>query len=219
MSVTLTLTAAQIASIASLHAATPADKFTRDTSPTLTAIRVTVEPNGQLEAVATDRYIATRLRFTLDPEHAPAEAVSLLLDSKDWQAAAKAAKTDKLPIELRITGGDDTAATVSFVSITQLTIGQYMQRIGNYPPIDRFIPTSDADLQPLAGMPHVNPALFTRATAAHTPNEVSTKDRNKLPWQISRDAGQGDSAHIVLTAHTAADTELVSLLQPFKILR
>ena len=206
---TFTLTPNQITAIASLHAATPPKASDRLITPILTTIHVTVTP-GEVSAVATDRYIVTHLAFPLGAyaHTLDTEPLVFAVDSKDWQALAKAIGTTLGYVAITVDSDRVTAAWDH-----GHLIGQYLTVTGNYPPGQRLFPDV---VVPLDTMPYFTPDKLTRAMKATHPDATSAKARADVIWSL----GVGEThttrkhAPLVLTAHTPAGVVLRSLVQP-----
>lgn len=226
---TFALNPAQIAAVASLHAATPVDASSRNITPILSGIQLSVT-SARVTAVATDRYIVTRLEFPLgDTAHTlnadeGAVAHVIILDSKEWQAIAKATATSHATVTFTTSDeGHDSTNVHDRPNVTVAhdygqIIGEYRQVGGNYPPVARLFPEQVRNLDETVSF---KPAFMTRATKAFTPNEVKAKDRNDIVWTMAAPddgaAKAGKLGPVVLTAATKGDVTLRSLLQPTRL--
>lgn len=157
------LPASTLAAIASLSGATSADKFT----PILTAIKVTLTPET-VTAVATDRYIAARLATPLgDVVHTVSYAGSTF-----YLNAADATMLAKLKTGGMFTWDDETReVTAEMVNGSRFTLHAVD---GNYPPVERLIPSDTADHDIPAGV-GLNPTVFAKLAKFSLPGEKAAE--------------------------------------------
>lgn len=160
------LPASTLAAIASLSAATSADKST----PILTAIRVTVTPET-VTAVATDRYIAARLTTPLgEVAHTVSDAGSTF-----YLNATDATMLAKLKTGGMFTWNDETReVTAEMDNHARFTLHAVD---GNYPPVERLIPDESADYDIPAGV-GLNPATFAKLAKFALPGEKPAELKN-----------------------------------------
>ena len=165
------LPASTLAAIASLSAATSADKFT----PILTAIRVTVTPET-VTAVATDRYIAARLTTPLgDVAHTVSDVGSTF-----YLNAADATMLAKLKAGGMFTWNDETReVTAEMDNASRFTLHAVE---GNYPPVERLIPNESAECDIPAGV-GLNPTTFAKLAKFALPGEKAA-DLKKAAYRL-----------------------------------
>ena len=153
------LPASTLAAIASISAATSADKFT----PILSVIKVTLTPET-VTAVATDRYIAARLTTPLgDVVHTVSDTGSTF-----YLNAADATMLAKLKTGGMLTWNEETReVTAEMDNHSRFTLHAVD---GNYPPVERLIPNESADHDIPAGV-GLNPTIFAKLAKFSLPGE------------------------------------------------
>ena len=153
------LPASTLAAIASLSAATSTDKFT----PILSMIKVAITPET-ITAVATDRYIATRLTTPLgDVTHTVSDTGSTF-----YLNAADAIMLAKLKTGGMFTWNEETReVTAEMDNDSRFTLHAVN---GNYPPVERLIPSDTAECDIPAGV-GLNPSTFARLAKFSLPGE------------------------------------------------
>lgn len=194
---TITLTPAQTAAIASLHAATPQAKTDRDVTPILTAIHVTVT-GDTLTATATDRYMVVESAFPIgDGAATIGEERSFMLNSKDWQSIAKL----KTPVTLTI--DDDSTVTVAHASGTL----NLLQVQGNFPRVQRIFSDGQGDLAQGTGLDLAKLARLAKIV----PASPYLKDEASV-WEFSQ---PGENKPVTLTRPRLPEGESMrALIQP-----
>lgn len=157
--ITAYLPASTLTAIASLSGATSTDKF----SPILSVIKVTLTPET-VTAVATDRYIAARLTTPLgDVTHTVSDAGSTF-----YLNAADATMLAKLKTGGMLTWNDETReVTAEMDNHSRFTLHAVD---GNYPPVERLIPSDTADHDIPAGV-GLNPTTFAKLAKFSLPGE------------------------------------------------
>ena len=153
------LPASTLTAIASLSAATSTDKFT----PILSVIKVTVTPET-ITAVATDRYIAARLTSPLgDVAHTVSDTGSTF-----YLNAADAIMLAKLKTGGMFTWNEETReVTAEMDNDSRFTLHAVN---GNYPPVERLIPSDTAECDIPAGV-GINPTVFAKLAKFALPGE------------------------------------------------
>ena len=157
------LLASTLTAIASLSGATSTDKFT----PILTSIRVTVTPET-VTAVATDRYIAARLTTPLcDVAHTVSDTGSTF-----YLNAADATMLAKLKTGGMFTWNEETReVTAEMDNDSRFTLHAVN---GNYPRVERLIPSESADHDIPAGV-GLNPTTFAKLAKFSLPGEKAAE--------------------------------------------
>ena len=196
------LPAPTLAAIASLSAATSADKFT----PILTAIRVTVTPET-VAAVATDRYIAARLTTPLgEVAHTVSDAGSTF-----YLNATDATMLAKLKAGGMFTWNDETReVTAEMDNHSRFTLHAVD---GNYPSVERLIPSVTAECDIPAGV-GLNPTTFAKLAKFALPGEKAA-DLKKAAYRLGMGklTGSHKSGPIVAT-RGGGGSYLTVLVQP-----
>mgnify|MGYP003462433776 FL=1 len=157
------LPASTLTAIASLSGATSTDKF----SPILSVIKVTLTPET-VTAVATDRYIAARLTTPLgDVAHTVSDAGSTF-----YLNAADATMLAKLKTGGMLTWNDETReVTAEMDNHSRFTLHAVD---GNYPPVERLIPSDTAEHDIPAGV-GLNPTTFAKLAKFALPGEKAAE--------------------------------------------
>jgi hypothetical protein len=203
----ITFDAHELAAIASLHQATPQVKSERQITPVLGFIQLTVTPTAGVDstadgdpipggwdvvAVATDRYMVGRIRWTIpmptdgtEPRVLGADdgPVTVTLDSLHLKDAAATAKKTReqfhaLSWEQHESGtGDSKPATLRTGGSTLViaTGGHF-----NYPPVSRLIP----DYSDLVDTPEVAINLHRVARIAKISAPVYVHGASELAWKL-----------------------------------
>ena len=196
------LLASTLTAIASLSGATSTDKFT----PILTAISVTVTPET-VTAVATDRYIAARLTTPLcDVAHTVSDAGSTF-----YLNAADATMLAKLKDGGMLTWNDETReVTAEMDNGSRFTLRAVN---GDYPPVERLIPSDTADHDIPAGV-GLNPATFAKLAKFSLPGEKAA-ELKKAAYRlgIEKLTDSRKSGPIVAT-RSYGDSYLTVIVQP-----
>lgn len=204
---TFYLSPAQLASLASLAAATSTDK----NIPILSVIKITADPST-VKAVASDRYVAARLTFPLgETVHTLSEeGKTLLVSASDLAILAKAKVGFMLTIEDK--DDNDPAVRVTAESDTGIAFTFNAPR-GNFPPVERLIPAEEADSDIPAGV-KVTAALFAKLAKLRLPGETPAAGSN-APYAIGYPAPTSQHKQSPLVA-TRGDGvgELTVLVQP-----
>lgn len=141
--VTFTITRDQLTSIASLGYCASADDFT----PVITGVLITVNPDGSLVAVATDRYVVAELIMSTEETDAT-EPTSAIVPAKWLLAAAKSVKGGARDggMMAHITISHSEAGAVESVTITNWDTTVKTATInGNYPQVSRLFPDDIPD--------------------------------------------------------------------------
>lgn len=161
--ITAYLHASTLAAIASLSAATSTDTFT----PILSAIKVTVTPET-VTAVATDRYIAARLTTPLgDVVHTVSDTGSTF-----YLNAADATMLAKLKTGGMFTWDEERREVTSEMdNLARFTLHAVE---GNYPNVERLIPSDTAEHDIPAGV-GLNPSTFARLAKFALPGEKAAE--------------------------------------------
>ncbi|KDA04630.1 hypothetical protein DC31_05940 [Microbacterium sp. CH12i] len=198
------LSPAQLSSVASLAAATSRDKAV----PILSTVKITASPST-VQAVASDRYVAARLTFSLgDTAHTlPDEGATLLLSAADLAILAKAKAGFMLTFDSeddrpagRVTAESDTGVAFTFSAPS-----------GNFPPVERLIPDDASDCAIPAGI-KVTAALFAKLAKLRLPGETAAEgsgaaysiaypptvsQHKQSPLVATRSEGSGDLTVLV----------------------
>lgn len=196
------LTASTIAAIASLAAATGTDKIT----PILSVIKITVTPET-VTAVATDRYIAARLTTPLgDVAHTTTDTGSTF-----YLNAADATRLAKLKTSGMFTWDDETReVTAETDNHSRFTLTALN---GNYPPIERLIPSDAAEYDIPAGV-GLNPTTFAKLAKFALPGETPAElKRAAYRLGIEKLTDSGKSGPIVAT-RSGGGSYLTVIVQP-----
>lgn len=129
------LTLRQLQALASLRNATAQAKHDRDMTAILTAVDVDITADGEVTAIATDRYMVGEVTFTAH-EHTGPVLHAQILDTA-LVDAAKIMKQQKQGLANLI----DTDGTLSLV-FGGLTV-PLPTVPGNYPPVGRLLPDGE----------------------------------------------------------------------------
>ncbi len=192
----LTLNDYHIKAIASLDNATPKDKKTREFSPVLALIGVTVEPTptgARLTAMASDRCTAGRISFPL--EESPSEAFSFLINSKDWvEMSKKVLPTSEITVEQpyykdAVSNQSDGSVTVMSQLAGQSVVLNFRYPADmSFPRIERLFP----DIMKVRELPAgigLNLDRLARLAKVIAPRDVGTKRPNALRFWGGGDTG------------------------------
>lgn len=199
------LPASTIAAIASLNAATSSDKIT----PILSVIKVTVTPET-VTAIATDRYIAARLTTPLgDIAHTVSDTGGTF-----YLNATDATMLAKLKTGGMFTWDDETReVTAEMDTESRFTLHAVE---GNYPPVERLIPSDTAEHGIPAGV-GLNPTTFAKLAKFALPGEKPA-DLKRAAYRlgIEKLTDSGKSGPIVATRN-GGGSYLTVIVQPNRI--
>lgn len=200
------LPASTLAAIASLSAATSADKFT----PILSVIKVTMTPET-ITAVATDRYIAARLTTPLgEVAHTVSDTGSTF-----YLNATDATMLAKLKTGGMLTWNDEVReVTAEMDNDSRFTLHAVD---GNYPSVERLIPDESAECDIPAGV-GLSPTTFAKLAKFSLPGE-NAADLKKAAYRlgIEKITATGKSGPIVAT-RGGGGSSLTVIVQPNLIL-
>lgn len=205
--VTFFLSPAQISSVASLAAAASRDKLV----PILGTVKITATPST-VTAIATDRYLAARLTFPLgDTAHTiPEDGVTLLMSVESLATLAKSKAGYMLTVE-----GDDAPA-VRIIAESASDAGAtftFQAPHGNFPPVERLIPTEASDDDIPAGI-RITSGLFAQLAKLRLPGEKPAEATNSA-YAIGYPGAKSQHSQSPLVAsRTGVDSELTVLIQP-----
>lgn len=203
---TFYLSPAQLASVASVGAASSKDKAV----PVLATVKLSATP-ATVTAFATDRYVAAQLSFPLgETAHTlPDEGAELLLSVADLTALAKTREGvmftfDADPGRAAITGTAETTGGAS-VPLSAPT--------GNYPPIQRLFP--DEAVDDLAAGTQLSAGRFAQLAKLRLPGE-KVGEAAAASYALSYPSGSFAHKRAPIVASRAGgDSTLTVLVQPF----
>lgn len=196
------LPASTLAAIASLSAATSADKFT----PILSVIKVTLTPET-VTAVATDRYIAARLTTPLgEVTHTVSDTGSTF-----YLNAADATMLSKLKAGGMLTWNDEThEVTAEMDNHSRFTLHAVD---GNYPPVERLIPDESADHDIPAGV-GLNPTIFAKLAKFSLPGEKPA-ELKKAAYQLGiKNVTDSHKSGPIVATRSGGGSYLTVIVQP-----
>jgi hypothetical protein len=135
------------------------------TDPTLPALRTvkitatTVDDGAVVEAVATDRFVAARIRFTLPTDSIVGDG-TFLINATHLTEIARAAKKHKGKDTAVVISVHDDRYTVEYWDGTEQT-STFPEF--DYPPVENLIPYTTRDLFNIPAGSVMNPALLAKA--------------------------------------------------------
>jgi hypothetical protein len=162
MTISFRLTLRQLASLASLRAATPQGVTDRQVTPVITAVQLTVD-HLTVTAVATDRYLLAEVTFELgSPCDAP-RTTAQLLDTSLVEAYkyAKARKAYAIEVFCDDSGTGAWTVEIDGATMPLVTVA------GNYPPIARLLTEAVDDVRAGTRLPLDRIARADKITADH----------------------------------------------------
>ncbi len=210
MTIQVTLTKAQVVSIASLHACTAQGKSEREKTSQLACINVSIE-NGRLTARATDRYIVGEVSFS--HKHNASDRVEFSLNSGDWSDISKRVQTQAfLDIEEENANWSERIVKLSMGGPRQ--VGSYLTLDQRFPAVGKFFPETMGDLP--SGLVH-NMTLLARIDKMVTPSmaeRLTTSKRKGLGFAMSA-GDMGLKTPTVFTRLLSDETETCrAVIQP-----
>lgn len=217
---TLTVTPAQLASLATaVHAAS-----TDDITPVITAIRLS-RVDDTVTAVATDRYRIARITLALklaDQEELNSPEFTALVPGKAFDAFARTVKraagrvaADHPSVTI---AHDDDARTVTISDTYSQSSITLKAIIGNFPPVERLIPTALECTGTPAGA-RLNPAYLATMVKLTLPDN----DKHR-PWELTGNLPADDKGRkfppVLFTYGPDGDSNRIEyLVQPNTLLR
>ena len=200
---TFYLNAAQIAAIASLHAATPPAKSDRERTPILTAIHLHITP-ATVTATATDRYIVAEHSFPLgETAHTlPDDGVTLQIASTDWQTIAKRKHA------ATFTWDDSGPVTVEYADGGTQPLAQVQ---GNYPLVARLFSDNNGDVTQGTALDLAKLARLAKII----PASPYLKDEAGV-WEFSQPDG-GNNPVTLTRPRLPQGESMRALIQPHKL--
>lgn len=168
---TITITRRQLRSIASLGTIASSD----DVTPLLGTVHVSVTAEGKVTAIATDRYRAGLIEFTVIAEHWPEEAFEVKVTARLLRRFVAATSGSKFLDDYDVTLGDGPILYI--VDNTQRVSFGEEEVKGTFPPIGRML------VAPEKG--GVADALFNGAYLAGYEKLVHPHDSSKVhKWRL-----------------------------------
>lgn len=194
------ITGADVEAIASLHYATPQAKKDRDMTPILGMVKFVAE-GDTWRAIATDRYMVAEVSGSLIVHESKAgdHAAVFLMDSKAWQALAKAFKGSGA-VSFKL---DAEAGRVEFTG--QAGAQTHWLDSGNFPPVERLFPNADAlakEAEPVGNI-SLSPALLHdlgRVVSPSMVRDLKAAERAREPLHMRfSDNGYGKPGPVYIT--------------------